>query len=151
MGQNLRYGESLLRFQLDHAADERLRFRTQFIRKCELSLQDKLVQVFKISGFERNGPAEHGEEEDTKRPYVDEEAFIAFVNDYFWSKICWSTALLLYDLTLLYYFGNAKVADLDPFLTIEKYVVELDVTMNDGPAVNVGKSVSNLLEDELSI
>lgn len=59
--------------------------------------------------------------------------------------------MLLDDLAFLYYLGDAKVANLDSFLAIQEDVVKFDVPVYDGPAVDVSKAISNLLENEFGI
>ena len=47
--------------------------------------------------------------------------------------------------------GDAKVADFDTFLAVKQNVVQLDVSVDDGAAVNMGQSIDDLLEDELAV
>ena len=55
------------------------------------------------------------------------------------------------DLALLDDFGYTEVADLDTFLAVEQDVVQLDVSVDDGAAVDVSQAIRYLLEDELAI
>ena len=59
--------------------------------------------------------------------------------------------MFLNDLAFLNDFGDTEIADFDSFLAIEKDVVELDVSVNDRPAVDVSQAVRNLFEDELGV
>jgi len=54
-------------------------------------------------------------------------------------------------LSLLDDLGDAKVADLDSLFAVKEDVIELDVSVDHRPAVDVGQAVDDLLEDELRI
>ena len=54
-------------------------------------------------------------------------------------------------LALLYNLGDTEVANFYAFLTIQEDVIELVVTMNHRPAVDVCQPICDLLEYKLCI
>lgn len=151
MRENLWHGQALLWLQLYHTTHQCLCFLAQFAWEGELALENQLVEILEVAGLEGHRAAEHREEKDAQRPDVHEESFVPLVDDDLWREISWCAALLLDHLALLDDLRYAKVADLDTLLAIQKDIVELDVAMNHGAAVDVRQAVRNLLEDEFGI
>lgn len=149
--EDLWHGQPLLWLELDHAFDECLRLWTQLGREGELSLQNELVQIFEVRRLKGHRSAQHSEEKDAEGPDVDEEAFIALVNDDLRRQVSRSTALLLYNLAFLDYLRDTEVAYLDALLAVEQDVIQFDVSVDDRPAMNVRQPVRDLLEDELGV
>ena len=89
------------------------------------------MKIFKIRCLKRYGSAKHGEQEHTERPYINEEPFVTFVNNDFWSEIGRGAALLLDDLAFLYYLRNTKITNLDSFFAIEEDVIKFDISVYD--------------------
>lgn len=109
------------------------------------------MEILQVGSLEWNGSAEHGEQENAERPDVHEETFVSFVNNDFRSQISWSSTLFLDHLSFFYDFWNSKIAYFDTFFAVEKDIVKFDVSMDDGPAMNMRKPISNLLKNEFSI
>ena len=109
------------------------------------------MKILEIRCLERHSSTKHRKQEDTKGPDVYEEALITFIDDDFWGQIGRSTALLLDHLAFLYDFRHTEITDFNSFLTIKKDIVELDISMNNRPAMNMCKTISYLLEDEFGV
>ena len=95
------------------------------------------MKILQVLRFERHRALKHRVQKHPETPHVDEETFVALVNDDLWREIRWSSALLLNDLTLLDYLGDAEVADLDALFTIEQNVVQFDVAVDNAAAMDV--------------
>ena len=107
------------------------------------------MQVLHIVGLERDGTEEEGKQDDTRAPQVSLESLVALVPDDLGSNIGWCTTLLEHEFALFDRLRDAKVSNLDVTLSIQKDVVQFDVSVQDFLRVNVADSFYNLLEEHL--
>ena len=147
----MRDSKSISWIQLNHSSYYVLSIFAQLKWEIELSFKNQFMQIFQIRCFKGNCSAQHRIKENTQGPNVDEEAFIAFVDDDFRGEVGWGSALFLYDLTLFDYLTDTKITDLDSLLTIKQNIIQFDITMNNTSAMDMSQSISDLLKNEFSI
>jgi len=109
------------------------------------------MEVLKVGGLERNSSTEHGEEEHSQRPDVHKEPLVALIDDDFWGKVSRSATLFLDHLSLANDLRNTEVANLYSLLAVQEDVIQLYISVDDGPAMDVSQPVGDLFENELGI
>lgn len=107
-------------------------------------------ETFHGTSFEGDGSLEHDVHQHPKRPDVDIKASVHTVACHFRSKVSRSATLLLDNFIWNNQLADPKVAKLDSAISIQENVVQLDVSVEYGPAVAVRNSVGYLLEDVLA-
>ena len=76
---------------------------------------------------------------------------IALIRDDLRGYVGRGPTLLFDQLVFLHDLGDPEIDDLGSLMSIEQDVVQLDVSVNHRPAVNVSEAEANLLEQVLSI
>lgn len=106
------------------------------------------MQVFHRLCLERHSPTDHRVQQHTQRPNINRKAFIPTVSDDFWRKIRRGPALVVDYLPWPYKFGDAEITYLGcGEISVEEYVVELEVTMQYVMHVAHPSAVDYLSED----
>lgn len=109
------------------------------------------MELFQGLGLKRHSSIQHRIQEDSETPNINEESFITFIDNNFRGEVGRGAALLLNYLSFLDNFADTKVAYFDALLAVKQNVVELDVSVDDRPAMDVCKPVQYLFENELAV
>lgn len=105
------------------------------------------MQILERVGLVGDSSLQHCVQQDTERPQVDVEPFVALISDHLRRQISRRAALLPDDLILGNQPTNPKVADLDASIRVHQDVIQLDVPVQHAAAVAVGKPVHDLFEN----
>ena len=92
---------------------------------------------------------EHHVEENAKGPYIDKIALVFAVTGHFGSQVSWCPTLFLDDFISVHQSAYPEVANFDSAFSIEKDIVELDVSVENRSAMTVCYSLGNFLENVL--
>lgn len=86
--------------------------------EIELAFKNQLVKISYVIGLERDCALKHSVEENSQAPYVCIESLITLINDYLWSQVSWSSALLFDYLLIFDESTHSEVTELDSSFSV---------------------------------
>jgi len=89
------------------------------------------MQLLKVWRFKWDRARKHSIQENSERPNIDKEAFIASILDDLRCQVGRCATLLLNNLAFAYDFADAKITNLNSLLGVKQYIIELDVAVDD--------------------
>jgi len=108
--QNLLKVEPLSWINFQNSFDQILGFKTDLIFQIVSALLDQLMKFIHISPFKWYCTIEHCEKDNSTWPYICFLSIITFIQQYFWSNICWCPTLVSKYFFLLHNSRNTKIA-----------------------------------------
>ena len=134
-----------------HALYQILSFSRDRHWELDIHLHLSLVKSFHSWCFKRNCSLQHDIQQNSKWPYIHIKVRIFTVSGHFRGQVGRCSALLLYNFVLSNESWNPEVTEFDSTFAIKKDIVQLNISMQNRPAVTVGNPLRYLLENVLGL
>ena len=149
MFEDATYAQSLLRVHAKQPPDQVFGVFRDFLLHVVLGVEDLLMQVFHVIGFEGYCAKEKSEKDDSCAPQIRPEPPVAFIFNDLWCDVGWSATLFVHDFTRFDGLRDAKIGNFNQAFAVKENIVQFDVPMQDRLRVNVADAFDDLLKKDL--